>query len=141
MPRTLRDKKFGRPARPTDPRKRADGDEAYELYIMIDTGSLGEPLLRRWESMQTNLGKKYKKGIYDRQLGVKMFQYLVDEAARMMKATQLKDAAAWNRENPGDPYFGGTAGEKRYDFNPRTRRLAAARLESDFNNDPLGYVD
>ena len=94
------------------PRALAEGNkiEARELesFVMND-----EPLYRQqWTPIIKNLVRRKKKGTYDSEKAIKLFEYLT-------KAGSTK----YRKSFPGT------------DFNPATRRLAAISLRNDFEGE------
>ena len=97
------------------PRALAEGNkiEARELesFVMND-----EPLYRQqWTPIIKNLVRRKKKGTYDSEKAIKLFEYLT-------KAGSTK----YSKE------YGGTGN---YSFTPATRRLAAISLRNDFEGE------
>ena len=113
MPKTLGSSKL-RKRRPLAEGNKVEAREL-EAYIMND-----EPLYRQqWTPIIKNLVRRKKKGTYDSEKAIKLFEYLT-------KAGSTK----YRKSFPGT------------DFNPATRRLAAISLRNDFEGEyKLGNYD
>ena len=113
MPKTLGASKL-RKRRPLAEGNKTEAREL-ELFIMND-----EPLYRQqWTPIIKNLVRRKKKGTYDSEKAIKLFEYLT--AAGSTK---------YRKSFPGAT------------FNPATRRLAAISLRNDFEGEyKLGNYD
>jgi hypothetical protein len=71
------------------PMKEGRGDEtaARELYLFINND--GDLHRQQTSSIIKTLGKKFKKGVYDRQLAVKLWMYLIATVPKSMKETTV----------------------------------------------------
>jgi hypothetical protein len=97
------------------PMKEGRGDEtaARELYLFINND--GDLHRQQTSSIIKNLGKKFKKGVYDRQLAVKLWMYLIDNGAKKYERDY------------------GTPGAKMFDKD--TKILAAEMFEEEWYNE------
>lgn len=91
------------------------GREADELALFIENDA--DLYRQQTEPIIKNLQKKFKKGIYNENLAVKLWTYLANNGAKSY-AKQFTKQGDWNRM-----------------FTPETRRKAAQILEKKYKED------
>lgn len=90
----------------------ADEHAATELVLFAENDANLYRQMKR--PIELNLIKKFKAGKYNRELAVKLWMYLADEAAKRY-AIQFASPNEWNRI-----------------FTPATRRMAAVEMRDTF---------